>query len=148
MLLSQSERFLAGLYRLLRAGQKTWPWLEFKGKHVHCIWCSICKQYSTASSNLSHGKDNTKKDSVEKHGKNRENEIALSVKQAKETSAETPMAVSIQGMEKDVLERILKVFNTNYYIAKKELPFTLFPSVIELQCKKGLSFTFRVFERI
>lgn len=77
-----------------------------------------------------------KKDFVEKNAKSREHEIAVSAKRAKET--DMPVSI-IQGMGKDVLDRMEKVFNTRYYISKQELQFTLFPSMIELQCKNGLS---------
>ena len=76
---------------------------------------------------------------MEKHAKSREHEIVVSAKQAKETSIETPMAVSIEGMGKDVLERIEKLLNTSYHIAKEELTLALFPSMIDLQSKNSLS---------
>ena len=49
------------------------------------------------------------------------------------------MDLCILRMNEDVLQQITKLFVTAYHVAKLELPFTAFPSLVSLQQINGLN---------
>ncbi|KAG5273476.1 hypothetical protein AALO_G00151730 [Alosa alosa] len=51
-----------------------------------------------------------------------------------------PLPSCLQRMDKDVKEKMLKLFNIAYYVAKEEEPFTKFPKLVDLHLKNGLNF--------
>ena len=52
--------------------------------------------------------------------------------------AHKPMDLLIRKMESDQREQLLRLVNTAYHVAKLELPFASFPSLLSLQTKNGL----------
>ena len=89
--------------------------------------------------NYVQGCRNIKKDSVLKHERSNEHQKAVAVKKAADNPSETRIVVSVLNMEKDLLERMEKLFNTAYFIAKKELSFTLFSETLGLLTKVSCS---------
>ena len=49
------------------------------------------------------------------------------------------MDLAVRRLNEDQLQKLAVCFNTAYWIAKNELPFTLYPSVLELQTVNGLN---------
>jgi len=41
-------------------------------------------------------------------------------------------------MSENVREKMTKLFNIAYFVAKEETPFTMFPSLVDLHHKNGL----------
>ena len=52
---------------------------------------------------------------------------------------EAPLAVVVRGMSETLLERMMKLFNIAYYVAKCELPFAQFPHWVACQIKNGVT---------
>jgi hypothetical protein len=48
------------------------------------------------------------------------------------------MDAAIRRMNHDQAEQLLVCFNTAYFVAKEELPFTMYPSLLSLQQKNGV----------
>ena len=48
------------------------------------------------------------------------------------------MDLAVRRLNEDQLQKLAICFNTAYWIAKNELPFTLYPSVLELQTANGV----------
>ncbi|KAI4813074.1 hypothetical protein KUCAC02_024426 [Chaenocephalus aceratus] len=48
------------------------------------------------------------------------------------------MACVLQKMSENVREKMTKLFNIAYFVAKEEGPFTMFPSLVDLHHKNGL----------
>jgi hypothetical protein len=46
--------------------------------------------------------------------------------------------IAVQRLNENQKEKISHAFNTAYFIAKNELPFTLYPKILELQAKNGV----------
>ena len=61
--------------------------------------------------NYVQGCRNIKKDSVLKHERSNEHQKAVAVKKAADNPSETRIVVSVLNMEKDLLERMEKLFN-------------------------------------
>ncbi|KAF3842485.1 hypothetical protein F7725_024436 [Dissostichus mawsoni] len=57
---------------------------------------------------------------------------------AKVNPSRTPMACVLQKMPENVREKMTKLFNIAYFVAKEEAPFTMFPSLVDLHHKNGL----------
>lgn len=49
-----------------------------------------------------------------------------------------PIVQSVMKMNADVFSRIVKLFDITYHLAKQELPFSYFPSLISLEKRHGV----------
>lgn len=58
---------------------------------------------------------------------------------AKEYPSRTPMACILQKMSENVIEKMPKLFNIAYFVAREEAPFTMFPNIDDIHLTNGLS---------
>ena len=72
-----------------------------------------------------------------KHERSNEHQKAVAVKKAADNPSETRIVVSVLNMEKDLLERMEKLFNTAYLIAKKELSSETLGLLTKVGCSTG-----------
>lgn len=123
-------------------------WLEFTVDDadqtlVSTMHCSVCKNYaSDKMGNFVQGTSNIKKESVKYHLKSECHRKAIETKTVKERAAKNvlnPIEEGMMKMEKNVFERMEKLFRTAFFVAIKERPFTDFPSLLELQEANGVS---------
>ena len=131
-----------------------YDWLEYDtdGLTVTKMWCRICKEYSTTTphSTLNPGQKqccnldafvtgttNIKKSTAYDHQRSRTHKQAMAAKVAKETPAATDLGKYLHRLDDITLQRMCKLFDWAYVVAKKELPFTMFPTLVATEGKHG-----------
>ncbi|CAH1264085.1 ZNF862 [Branchiostoma lanceolatum] len=56
---------------------------------------------------------------------------------ARENPEQAPIRRALQHLNNAVEDKMIKLFNTAYYVAREEAPFTSFPKLVGLQVKNG-----------
>lgn len=86
------------------------------------------------------GCQSLKTESIESHLRSVAHLLCVRTAAADADPSTTPMATAVQNMmDESTLERMVMLFNTAYYVAWKEKPFSDFRSLVELQRKNGLT---------
>jgi len=57
---------------------------------------------------------------------------------ARQNPEQAPIRRALQRLNNAVEDKMIKLFNTAYFVAKEEAPFTSFPKLVDLQVKNGL----------
>lgn len=122
------------------------------GMFVEKLKCKYCCSYPELVKAFANPGDNNsniyiegttviKKCNAENHAKNKGHIKAREKYNAIHADI-TPVGQSIKdvvsSMNKNENEKIKKLFDISYYLAKEELPFTLFPAQIELEKRHGV----------
>ena len=61
----------------------------------------------------------------------------MAAKVAKETPAATDLGRYLHRLDDITFQRMCKLFDWAYVVAKKELPFTMFPTLVATEGKHG-----------
>ncbi|KAI4830176.1 hypothetical protein KUCAC02_001826 [Chaenocephalus aceratus] len=105
------------------------------------MFCKSCRAFpSLAKGNnlfvgVSGGKIRIK--TLQEHSKTSHSDCE-GAQAAKVNPSGTPIACVLQKMSENVREKMTKLFNIAYFVAKEEAPFTMFPSLVDLHHKNGL----------
>ena len=112
-------------------------------KHVYCFPFQVCVgQPNTADQKGSFftGCSSFRKANMQSHAASVRHTMSAQAQKAEVAAhpAHRPMDLLIRKMESDQREQLLRLVNTAYHVAKLELPFASFPSLLSLQTKNGL----------
>jgi len=106
------------------------------------LFCKSCRAFPSLAkgNNLFVGVDGGKIriKTLQEHSKTTSHSDCEGAQAAKVNPSGTPMACVLQKMSENVRERMTKLFNIAYFVAKEEAPFTMFPSLVDLHHKNGL----------
>ena len=133
------------VYKFQRAWLKEFDWLEWDAEK-ELMRCSYCKAFSMhASSSLVKGCDNFKRETLTKHLKSKSHNYCRDCYLTRSGSSKTeqkalPEVLARQETAQQAdLQRALEIkFNVAYMIAKEELPFTKYRSLLLLHKKNGV----------
>ena len=120
-------------------GLFTWLRYEKANNAMHCIYCKECSKTLAGSSDFAISSKTFRIETLKKHNKSRKHILCRDRCIAGKA---TPLPASFQrqaaaNRTTEQKEMMVK-FNTAYNIAKEELPFTKFKSMITLMKKNGL----------
>ena len=118
--------------------QKTFPWLLFENNLMYCKYCREQKKNAGTSVFVT-GNPNLKRDTVLKHSKSNRH---LACRDASIAAENKPLQVAVRRqvvLAEEEVRRQLKIkINIAYHIAKEELPFVKFHSMMVLHKKNGV----------
>ena len=63
------------------------------------------------------------------HDSSKIHDSCSKAKAAKENPAKAPFNLAIRNIESEVQEKMIKLFNIAYFVAKEEIPFAKFPKL-------------------
>ena len=123
--------------------KKIFAWLQFDETKQE-MFCSACWEFpSLADKNSSFftGSQAFHIGNIKAHGSNRRHEACALAKQQRELQERGSRNVvqSLQQMSSDTEEKMKKLFNISYFIAKHERLFSDFENLCKLHVKNGLS---------
>ncbi|XP_041357942.1 zinc finger protein 862-like isoform X3 [Gigantopelta aegis] len=116
---------------------------------VTIISCKICKLMKRRICGLRNysakyvdGTNNIKLDMVKKHGASDQHLLAVKLYTSSQVEAASSSSYNIKSafkiQDKTNLDQVRKLLRTAFFIAKEELPFSLFPNILELQKIHGV----------
>lgn len=121
--------------------KKTFPFAEFDAE-TGMMFCKSCRAFpSLAKGNnlfVGVGGGKIRMKTLQEHSKTTSHSDYEGAQAAKVNPSGTPMACVLQKMSENVREKMTKLFNIAYFVAKEEAPFTMFPSLVDLHHKHGL----------
>ena len=133
--------------------KSSFSWLGFEVDEcnsVSNIWCSVCRKYKDriiSARNYSpkyiDGTTNIKLDMVKTHDRSDQHKLALRISLEDSgnrpgPSQESALVKAFSVQEKGTRDKLVKLIETSYFIAKEELPFALFPKIVDLEKKHGV----------
>lgn len=129
-------------------------WLEYPESDkasgvVSKVWCKYCRNFKNKSLNRGQaqlcdldafvqGTENIKKDTAKSHMNSKTHEAALAADAAEKEGLSGGVLGQLRQIQPREEDRISKLFDIAYTIAKCELPFTLFPTLIALEKRHGV----------
>ncbi|XP_057291390.1 zinc finger protein 862-like [Hydractinia symbiolongicarpus] len=127
---------------------------DIVGGKVTTLRCQVCQRWESRiknSTNFSRkwiaGSRSVTKDSVQKHTNSQQHKEAVELKKRSEMGAEvyaqsvlttTPIGSGLRKMAASDKKNLRVKFNTAYYVAKKERPFSDYPDLLKLQLKNNV----------
>ena len=119
-------------------GLFTWLRYEKANNAMHCIYCKECSKTLAGSSDFAISSKTFRIETLKKHNKSRKHILCrdrcIAGKATLPASFQRQAATNRTSEQKEIMVK----FNTAYNIAKEELPFTKFKSMITLMKKNGL----------
>ena len=73
------------------------------------------------------------------HNESRRHAMCVEAQKAREAPTSTPIRLGLRNLNALTEEKLVKLFNTTYYIAKNEQPFSDFNQLCMLQVKNGIT---------
>ncbi|XP_070536928.1 zinc finger protein 862-like [Ptychodera flava] len=118
-----------------RTFQTSWlqgreSWLRYD-KSKRAMFCKICPSGTSAFTGT--GCINFRIDSLRKHESSKPHRASVDRKIIESSAVPRPIVTSVMNMDKLQYERLTVLFNTAYYIAKNEKPFSDFAGLLALQ---------------
>ncbi len=110
---------------------KKFSWLNYDSDN-QVMFCRFCRSSSSSESFFVTGSCNFRIDPLKAHEKSVAHVHAVASEAAKQHPSETPLA---KTMPIECSKKMKVLFNTAYYIALNEMPFTVFPAMCALQRK-------------
>ena len=142
--------------RLKTISSWNFDWLKYElsddGLLVTKVWCCVCRDFADSAAQIMNagqsqccrdldayiiGTSNIKKDTANTHASSLVHCKAMAAKTAHDSPASTALGKHISKMDDLTYERICKLFDWAFVVAKKELPFTLFPTLVNTELKHG-----------
>ena len=76
---------------------------------------------------------------IKGHDQSRRHAKCVEAQKAREALTSTPICLGLRNLNAMTEEKLVKLFNTAYYIAKNERPFSDFNQLCMLQVKNGVT---------
>lgn len=144
---SEDEIKRCGNARKFKSSWKEeFPWLKFEsGKNL--MYCTFCQEAGPAiagQTDLATGSSSFKKETLAIHNKSARHRLSRDwvLNKQNQPASNGPLSKAFQKMQhqnkKDANREMSIKFNTAYFLAKEELPFTKYAGLIQLQQKNGL----------
>lgn len=121
--------------------KEEYTWLEYiedEGK-MHCRVCKDFPKIADKNSSFFTGNNSFHMSNVKGHDQSRKHVRCVEAKKAREVPEATPIHIGIRNLNEQTLEKLEKLFNTAYYLAKNGRPFSDFNQLCILQVKNGVN---------
>ena len=105
------------------------------------MYCKICHQFpvlADVTSSLYIGTGGFRKTTIQAHAKSKSHHSCSEVHRATENPETALMGILLRNMNSQIQEKLMKLFNSAYFISKENLAFAKFPELCKLQMKNGL----------
>lgn len=113
--------------------KETFPWVYYADGKIFCHTCLECSKKSNDSSSFVSGCSNFKIKSFKSYARSTGHIQAQEAIFAKERPTEAPLPRALLLVTKEVRQKLKKLFDVAYMVAKLELPFTVDPSLCSLE---------------
>ena len=121
---------------------------------VHLLWCAVCRQfedYIRSTKNFSeawiYGSDNHRVSNITDHAKSTQHNTAmfrLRLEQKKESGGSivqfSPIARALCTLDEAAKNRLRKLYDVCFIMAKESIAFKKFPILLELESHHGVEF--------
>ena len=130
----------SGKRNFVRSWTKDFPWLEYDGEKMWCKPCCSRTTESDSSSVFVTGSTNFKIEWIWSHEKSNGHNRAVAAIKVAENPRLAPLPQLLWTVSKDVAQKMERLFNIAYFVAKREMPFTSFHifAIIHLEMKHGV----------
>ncbi|KAM9808826.1 zinc finger protein 862-like isoform 1-T1 [Syngnathus typhle] len=118
--------------------QLGYPWLYHENSKMFCKVCIDCPKSRDYNAFVS-GTDSFRLQTIKSHAKSEKHVLAENVARVRENPERAPMNVAMRHMTAGVREKLRKLFRTAYYIGKRQLPFSHFAPLCQLQELNGVT---------
>ena len=126
--------------------------LDVKGTHVVSLYCAVCRKYEDSLWLLKNftrdwivGSTNQRTSNLIDHAmsdvhKSSMSKLKVERAKARGESAATSTTIGrlVSSMDDETRERMAKKFDVCFMMAKESLPFTKYPSLLELESRHGV----------
>ena len=122
----------------VQSWKKDFPWLEYNGEKMRCKpYCSRTTE-SDSSSVFVTGSTNFKIESIRRHEKSNGHNRAVPAIKVAENPRLASLPQVLWTVSQDVAQKMERLFDLAYFVAKREMPFTSFPHLCHLEMKHGV----------
>ena len=128
----------SGKRNFVRSWTKDFPWLEYDGEKMRCKPCCSRTTESDSSSVFVTGSTNFKIESIRSHEKSNGHNRAVAAIKVAENPRLALLPRVLWTVSQDVAQKMERLFDIAYFVAKREMPFTSFPHLCHLEMKHGV----------
>ncbi len=125
--------------KFLESWKSEFMWLRYDSdrNEMHCEVCRAFPQIAEKG-NLFHGSSVFRKKGLKSHNNSAAHLRCMDADRAAKKPHDAPLPAQVRRMDDQTLQRLKKLFITAYFVTKLEMPFTAYPSQLDLQGKNGL----------
>lgn len=126
--------------KFVRSWLKDFTWLTYdsEGNRMFCKFCRDNPTCSDSSSTFVSGSQNFKIESVRSHETSTGHTRCVGAAKVSENPQLAPLPRALLSMSKEVSQKMERLFDIAYFVAKREMPFTSFPHLCKLEMKHGV----------
>ena len=126
--------------KFVRAWLKDFPWLKYdlEANRMFCKFCRDNATCSDSSSTFVSGSQNFKIESVRSHEASTGHTRYVAAAKVTENPQLAPLPRALLSMSNEVSQKMERLFDIAYFVAKREMPFTSFPHLCKLEMKHGV----------
>ena len=126
--------------KFVRSWLKDFTWLTYdsEGNRMFCKFCRENPTCSDSSSTFVSGSQNFKIESVRSHETSTGHTRCVAAAKVSENPQLAPLPRALLSMSKEVSQKMERLFDIAYFVAKREMPFTSFPHLCKLEMKHGV----------
>ena len=102
------------------------PWLAFDVDKNH-MYCKVCRQFpvlADVTSSLYIGTGGFRKTTIQAHAKSKSHHSCSEAHRATENPEAAPMGTLLRNMNSQIQEKLMKLFNSTYFISKENLAWS------------------------
>jgi hypothetical protein len=120
---------------------RDFTWLCYNAD-ANIMYCRVCRDFPRLADSSSRfvmetGNSSFRLHHIQSHDQSCHHKASLAAGQARANPREAPMDAQILRMEAGQRDRLTHVFDLGYFIVRKELPFSTFPSLMSVSRKIG-----------
>ena len=104
--------------------------------------CKVCRDFpniADKNSSFFSGSKSFHVSNIKGHNESRRHAMCVEAQKTREAPTSTPIRLGLRSLNVLTEEKRMKLFNTAYYIAKNERPFSDFNQLCMLQVKNGIT---------
>ena len=105
---------------------------------MHCKVCRDFPNIAEKNSSFFSGSKSFHVSNIKNHNQSRRHAMCVEAQTAREAPTPTAIRLGLRNLNAITEEKLVKLFNTTYYIAKNERPFSDFNQLCMLQVKNSL----------
>ena len=126
--------------KFVRSWLKDFTWLTYdsEGNRMFCKFCRDNPTCSDSSSTFVSGSQNFKIESMRSHETSTGHTRCVAAAKVSENPQLAPLPRALLSMSKEVSQKMERLFDIAYFVAKREMPFTSFPHLCKLEMKHGV----------
>ena len=123
--------------KFLPKWENDFPWIQFTEGKMFCKYCLEVSEHADKNSSFYKGSDKFRIGVIRAHNKSKQHFRCADVYRARR-NPQNPIQQGLRNMECAVQEKLIKLFNTAYFVAKEEMPFSSFKGLCGLQIKNDV----------